>query len=458
MPQTPLPATSRQNDSAAGWIDPIFWILLASGLLLRVGFSMWSDGAGPLIADDQLYVDRAQAWRETGVLETGPLERPPLYFAFLTLASFVTGTGPGWLEFSKLLQSVVGASVALPVYGLAHHVGGRTAARIATAFFAFDPTLIAFSAMLWPETLFTAAATFVFWLTLRIERGAIARPLALGALTGTAMLLKPAIGVFTVLLAISWLRRFGWSEALRLAVVFGLATAVVIAPWVVRNQLRYGPEILLENEGPYNLWMGTHLGEPSEVYREWKRLPDPVARSRVAMDRSVEAIVSDPGEYLQRSGVRALNLWGLEWFVTRNLALEAWGPVDAAAFQRGFWGIQAAWIALLVCAALGLRTAWRDAHMRLLLSWLVVFSVLVAGMVATTRFRMPFHALLAVLAGLGVASGVGKKLRAVDLLPVALAVGLLAFSFHRPLFELIVSGRLTDVSQLRVPRWIFFWY
>ena len=45
------------------------------------------------------------------------------------------------------------------------------------------------------------------------EPAAIARPLALGALTGTAMLLKPAIGVFTILLAISWLRRFGWSEA-----------------------------------------------------------------------------------------------------------------------------------------------------------------------------------------------------------------------------------------------------
>ncbi len=459
MPQTPLPpAPSRKGDSSAGWIDPVFWILLASGLLLRVVFSLWSDGPGVLVADDRLYVDRAQAWRETGVLETGPLERPPLYFAYLYAISFVTGTGPGWLEFSKLLQAVIGASVALPVYGLAHHVGGRTAARIATAFFAFDPTLVAFSAMLWPETLFTAAATFVFWLTLRIDRGAIALPLGLGALTGAAMLLKPAIGVFTVLLALSWLKRFGLREALRLAVVFGLATAVVIAPWVVRNQLRYGPEILLENEGPYNLWMGAHPGEPSEVYREWKRLPDALTRSRVATEKSLDAIAADPGEYLERSGVRALNLWGLEWFVTRNLALEAWGPVDVQGFQRGFWTIQLAWIALLLCAALGLRTAWRDAHMKLLLSWLVVFSVLVAGMVATTRFRMPFHALLAVLAGLGIAAGADKKLRVADLLPVALAVGLLAFSFHRPLFELIVSGRLTDVSQLRVPRWIFFWY
>ena len=30
--------------------------------------------------------------------------------------------------------------------------------------------------------------------------------------------------------------------------------------------------------------------------------------------------------------------------------------------------------------------------------------------------------------------------------------------YQRTALELIASGRLTDVTQLRVPRWIFFWY
>lgn len=458
MPQAPLPATPRKTEPNGRWVDPVFWALFASGLLLRIGFSLWSDASGQLIADDRLYVERAQAWRDTGTLETGPLERPPLYFAFLYLTSWVTGTGAGWLELSKILQAGVGACVAAPVYAIARHVSGQTAARIATAFFVIDPTMIAFSAMLWPETLFMAATTFVFWWLLRIERGSIALPLGLGAITGIAMLLKPAIGVFTILLAIFWLWRFGWGEALRLAVVFGLATALLIGPWVARNQIRYGPEILLENEGPYNLWMGTHPGEPFEVYRNWNRLPDPATRSRVALDKSLDAIAADPGEYLRRSGVRALNVWGLEWFVTRNLALEAWGPIDAATFERWFWAIQLGWIALLVCAALGLRLSWRDPNMRLLLCWMAAFTVMVAAMVGTTRFRMPFHALLAVLAGVGISAGVRGKLRTVDLVPAALAASVLAFSFYRPLFAFIASGRLTDISQLRVPRWIFFWY
>lgn len=458
-PRKPLTTDGEGGPGRGAWReDHVFLGLLAVGLLVRVAFSLGSDSFDRLIADDRLYIQQARAWRETGVLETGPLERPPAYFAFLYFTSLFTGTGAGWQETSKLFQAIVGASVAIPIYALTRRIASQNAARMATIFFVFDPTMIAFSAMLWPETLYTTVTAFVFWRTSLIERGQFVRPVVLGALTGVAMLLKPVIGVFAALLAISWVRRFGWSQAIRLAVVFGVTTAVVIAPWVVRNQLRYGPAILLENEAPYNLWMGSHPGEPHEVYRGWNRLPDPVTRSRVATERSLAAIAEDPGEYVRRSAVRALNLWGLEWFVTRNLALEAWGNVSIETFERWFWGIQLAWIALLLCAAAGLRTTWCDSHMKLLLSWMAVFTLIAAGTVATTRFRMPFHALLAILAGVGVATGIRGKFRAVDLLPVALGIAVLVFSFHRPLFEFIASGNLTDVSQLRVPRWVFFWY
>ena len=153
-----------------------------------------------------------------------------------------------------------------------------------------------------------------------------------------------------------------------------------------------------------------------------------------------------------------MNLWGLEWFITRNLALDAWGKLDVSTFLRWFWTVQLGYVALLLAAAAGLRETWRDSHMRLLLSWTLFFTVLVAGLVATTRFRMPFHAILAVLAGVGVARGAQGKLRAIDLVPVGLAVGVMMLSFQRPLFELITSGGLTDLAQLNRSRWVFFWY
>ena len=186
---------------------------------------------------------------------------------------------------AKVLQSIAGAATLIPVYALADRVAGRSAARIAAAFFAFDPTMIAYGAMLWPETLYTLLTAIVFWRTSLLEPEQVARPVVLGVLTGLAMLLKPAIGAFTLMLAFSWLLRFGWMGAIRLSLVFAAATALVLAPWVIRNQLRYGPEILLENEGPYNLWMSSHPGEPQGGLRERgtacpTRSPAPAWRAR----------------------------------------------------------------------------------------------------------------------------------------------------------------------------------
>ncbi len=444
---------------AATWQrDRVFLALLAAGLLIRVVVSVWTDSFNRFLADDLLYLQQAEEWRETGVLETGALERPPGYFAFLYLTSFLTGTGSAWHVTSKVLQSIAGAAAAIPIFALADRVGGRRAARIATAFYVFDPTMIAYSAMLWPETLYTLLTAIVFWRTTLLAPDQIARPIILGVLTGLAMLLKPAIGAFTVMLAFSWLLRFGWAGAIRLSLLFGAATALVLAPWVVRNQLRYGPEILLENEAPYNLWMGSHWGEPSEVFDTWHSLPDPITRARVASEMGWKGIREHPGDYARRSVVRGLNLWGLEWFVTRNLSLAAWGTLDVSTFLRWFWLVQLSYIALLLAAAAGLRETWRDSHMKLLLSWTLFFTVLVAGLVATTRFRMPFHVILAILAGVGVSGALHRRLRLVDLIPVAAAVAIVAFSFQRPLFELITSGDLTDLAQLNRSRWVFFWY
>ena len=318
--------------------------------------------------------------------------------------------------------------------------------------------MVAYGAILWPETLYTLLTMIVFWRAGQLAPGQVTSPIVLGVLTGLAMLLKPAIGVFTLLLALSWLRRFGWLGAIRLAALFALATALVLSPWVIRNQMRFGPEIILENEGPYNLWMGSHPGDPKEIFNAWHELPDPLTRSRVARERGIEGIRKAPEDYLRRSVVRGLNLWGLEWFVLRNLALEGWGKIGTGTFLTWFWIIQIAYIALLLSAAAGLREAWRSPDLRLLLLWMLCFTLLVAGLVATTRFRMPFHPLLAVLAGIGIERVRTRSIRPGDGVAILAALALLAFSFERPLFEFIRSDDFTQASQLNRSDWIFFHY
>ena len=58
--------------------------------------------------------------------------------------------------------------------------------------------------------------------------------------------------------------------ATRCAPLIAVAS-IVFSPWVIRNQILYGPSILLENQGPFNLWVGNATispkasGERSEV-------------------------------------------------------------------------------------------------------------------------------------------------------------------------------------------------
>jgi 4-amino-4-deoxy-L-arabinose transferase-like glycosyltransferase len=427
------------------------------GLALRVGVVLLAEPAARMIADDASYVQQTQLWLESGALDTGAFVRPPLYFAFLYAMSWIT-TPATWLIASKLVQCLAAAATALPVYALAARAGGRRAARIAAGFVLLDPTLIAYAAMLWPETLFTLLVALVFSEAARLLPEQTARPLALGTLTGAAMLLKPVFGLCTLLFAASWLLRFGWQRAFRLALVFATAAAIVLSPWVARNLALYGPEILLENQGPYNLWMSSHPGEPYEVFRGWHDLEDPVTRSRVAAAKGIAEIKAAPGEFLRRSAVRAMNLWGLEYFVVRNLTVGSWGEIGRARFLFWFWLIEVSYAVLLLSAATGLRGAWHEPHLRLLLIWAAVFTVVAGLLTGTTRFRVPFHVLLAVAAGVGWQRALARKLRPRDLAPLAVAALLLLFSFSRPLFATIASGSFATVEELRRSSWFYFQY
>ena len=77
----------------------------------------------------------------------------------------------------------------------------------------------------------------------------------------------------------SWLLRLGAARALRLSLAFGGVAAVVLAPWVAHNVARYGPSILIENQGPYNLWVANSPEPPDEIViklieKHIKRHPD----------------------------------------------------------------------------------------------------------------------------------------------------------------------------------------
>jgi 4-amino-4-deoxy-L-arabinose transferase-like glycosyltransferase len=293
--------------------------MMVVGLLLRFVLVFLLDGNMLLRGDEGIYTELGPKFFSNG-FDTGPFVRPPLYFVFLALIHAISGPN-SWILVAKLVQCIAGAAVAVPVYRIAFRLAGTRSALFAAGFILFDPTLVAFTHLLWPETIFLLTIAIVFDGLVGLDERSPWRSVGLGTLTGLAMLLKPVFGIFTLLLAAHWVFSKGFVNALKIAVVFGGTAAVVISPWVIRNLQLYGPAIIMENQGPYNLWSGNSPDHPRSILNEWVDIGDQVARSKVGTQRGLEAINEDPARFVRLTLVRALNFWGLEYFVVRHMAI-----------------------------------------------------------------------------------------------------------------------------------------
>jgi hypothetical protein len=442
------------------WTDRGFWALLGLGLLVRVAFVWILDPQMAFKGDEHVYTEHARELVDTGAFNTGWFVRPPLYFLFLaSTALFTDWTGLSWTLVSKLLQCLASAATAIPIYRGAQRITGSRAARIAVGFFLFDPTSIGFSAMLWPETVYTLAVAMVFDSVTRMDDQRPGHLALLGGITGMAMLLKPVFGLYTVFLALYWLRNFGWANALRRTLVFGGVAAAVISPWIIRNQLEYGPSIILENQGPYNLWSGNSPHTPRSVLTAWRQKPDPVTRTQFALEQGRAAIAADPGRFAANYGTRLVGLWGFEFFVYRHLVGGGFGWGTRARMARVFWVLQAGWMLMWIAASLGIATTMRDPTLRLVGGYALGFTLLVAAMVATTRFRVPFAYLLAISAGIGIDRLLDRCVSRRDLIVVGIAGGTLIASATRPLFWMLISGDFVNAGDVNQNLdWMWFRY
>jgi hypothetical protein len=123
-----------------------------------------------------------------------------------------------------------------------------------------------------------------------------------------------------------------------------------------------------------------------------------------------------------------------------------------------FWLLQTTYIAAFLCAALGVRRLAADRDLRLLLVHAAVFTALVATMVSTTRFRVPFAFPLAIASAAGLDLLITRRCRRADWIALAVAAGVIAFSFSRPLFTTLASGNFEQVRELARWPWRFFRY
>ena len=176
------------------------------------------------------------------------------------------------------------------------------------------------------------------------------------------------------------------------------------------------------------------------------------------MDRALEAITEDPARFARNYLSRIVNLWGFEFFVFRHVVLGGYGWHSRWQLQAAFWSMQIGWALSLLAVCAGLGYAIRDPAIRLLLVYAAAFTLMVAAMVGTTRFRVPFAYLIAVLAGVGLDRAIARGLTWRSLVAAGLVGTLLFASATKPLFWKIITNDFADGRDLNRTDWIYFRY
>jgi 4-amino-4-deoxy-L-arabinose transferase-like glycosyltransferase len=422
----PLEPTRWRESGRGFWIT--LGLLLVVALALRLGFIAATDGYHPrhddghyarlacaLVVGGQ-YSTRTPSSTPEGCTEmprglnTPTAFRPPAYPFLLAGVLKVGDLIPGgfWTD-GRIVNAVLGTLVVALAALIALQVWGRRVALLAAALAAVNPPLILVGGSLLSEPMFVALVLGAVAVALRsrTSRRRVLWAAGAGVLVGLAALTKSTgvVLLLPLLPAVALRPRRPWA-----AVALVLATAVTIAPWTVRNEVRMHAFIPVSNQlgswlaGTYNTQARSDFRHPAASQPHVRAFVDLAKRPEVERQRELTrralAYIADHPDYiavvLARNTQRMLNLEDSRWWRAQgdSISLPRWSA-DAGTY--GFFAFAA-------LAALGAMTAAaRRAPRWLWLVPLVLFaSVIVAG--SEIRYRAPVEPFLILLAALALRS------------------------------------------------------
>jgi 4-amino-4-deoxy-L-arabinose transferase-like glycosyltransferase len=250
--------------------------------------------------------------------------RAPLYPAFLTLIYLLTGIGSTRFFAARLMQTLLGASLAPLTYTLARSLLPPSsadqdkrrdwAAALAAWVVACYPLLILYPFGLATENLFFPLILLSFLFLLKsADSSTLANFLLAGLLLGLAALTRSIILPFAGL-AILWVW-FALKQR-RGAIMLGLVLLAVTVPWVVRNSLLHHRLTGIESSMGYNLYVGYHPDSNGSftfgASLDLIPILDDAERDRVGTQRALEFIRADPSRFLPLALNRLSFFFGLD--------------------------------------------------------------------------------------------------------------------------------------------------
>lgn len=379
------------------------WAILLLALSLRLGYVFY---ASPEIhwEDEYDYLTLSQKFASGDgyVNEHGkPTAFRPVGYPLLLAGCHLLGLGS--VPAIRMIQVVLSIVCVWLTFLIAEHFVNRKTALWAAFFAAIYPYFIFLPATLMSETWFSLlllAGTF-FYLKGEFQTHYLNTVLA-GILMGLAVLTRPSalVLVFAVLLWTGLRHGSNLNSILTRTALFALTVAMIIVPWMIRNQVQMGAFQLSSNAGR-NLWLGNNsqstinTGSNIDMSEDFHELVESLPEfeaDKIYKQRALTFMRSNPQHVLWLSLQKGLSFWRFGPSPTTE------GYVDQNSWHR--WISFLSYGPIFLLAIAGFLTASKKAQSIMLL-WIfyaLAFTAVHAVFISKVRFRLPLDYFLMMMA------------------------------------------------------------
>jgi len=242
-------------------------LAVALGTLLRVTWVLLVPTRP--VGDFAMYLESA-----AHVVEHGALDPEFVYMpGYVFLLALVQALGGGVLA-AKLVGAALGGLCTGPIHGITRRLWGDRPALAAALLYAFWPAGIAVTSVTGTDLPTAVAVVTAAWC---LARWGASRPLLAALLFGLVMgaaAWMRAVALPLAALAAVYFRAQGlpWRRVVRYTAVGCLAAALVLAPWAVRNRLRYGETFITDSHGGLTALVGANPDTDGAYSRSLNRI------------------------------------------------------------------------------------------------------------------------------------------------------------------------------------------
>jgi 4-amino-4-deoxy-L-arabinose transferase-like glycosyltransferase len=234
-------------------------------------------------------------------------------------------TGPSIVAILVVNLILWSATTGL-VYALARRMGGRATGVVAALLVATSPTLTLYVLRAYSEALFIPLLLLVcLLLTARRETPTLRAAAWAGVCLGLAILVRSTAVVLPFLLPLWLLLRRPVRESWRAAAVLCSVSCLVVAPWIVRNELVMH-SFAISTNGGYTLWSGTKEGQHAPLAWAISSAHDEVRQNSELTHKSVSFALHHTGTWLGLVPGKFRGLMGWSDRPIRNALRFQYGP------------------------------------------------------------------------------------------------------------------------------------